>query len=501
MKDYDVIIIGVGLAGLYCALSMSEHIRVALISNAPIEKSNSYLAQGGVAAPVGKEDSPELHYEDTLSCGHDLGKKEAILELTRSAKLEICRLESMGVNFDLRSDGSYLLGMEGAHRMARILRIGDFTGKAIMETLWKRTLERENIVLFKESLVYEVNSMNTGFVVKALAQDTPLNLCSKEVVFATGGISRLYKRTSNNSGLEGLGLAPAIKLGVETSHLNWIQFHPTIFHRLNENRKGVEHSTGQKKESFLISEAVRGEGAFLLNEKLERFMPKYHEKGELAPRDVVSKAILNEISQQNNPFVWLDVRHIGVLMMKERFPTISQYCEDQGLNLEHDLIPVSPGAHYSMGGLNVNLEGETNIDGIYAIGECAHTGVHGKNRLASNSLLEALVFSSKAASSINQRHNDGNITKDYILAPDENDESSLEIPHHSFDLDELNLWMDEHFGVTKDIDYSVAMLQRIRHMLQFPVAYVKVNPLDVVKNNVLVILEKMLSQELQDEKL
>ena len=501
MKDYDVVIIGVGLAGLYCALTMSEQLRVALISNASIEKSNSYLAQGGVAAPVGKGDSPELHFEDTLACGHDLGKKEAIMALTCEAKLEIQRLESMGVNFDVNNDGSYLLGMEGAHRIPRILRVGDFTGKAIMEILWQRILEKSNIEIFEESLVYEVSSYNKHFITKALSHEMDLGLFSKEVVFATGGISRLFMRTSNNSGLDGLGLAPAIKLGVETSHLNWIQFHPTVFHQVKETHQGIEQSAGDKKKSFLISEAVRGEGAFLLNEKLERFMFSYHEKGELAPRDVVSKAILNEISRQKNPFVWLDVRHIGVLMMKERFPTISQYCEDQGLNLDRDLIPVSPGAHYTMGGLNVNLEGETNIEGIYAVGECAHTGVHGKNRLASNSLLEALVFSSKAASSINHRHVHEDMTEGRSFASQVIDEKRLKIPRHQFDLGEFNLWMDDHFGVKKDVDHIVAMLQRVKHMINFPTEYVALNAIDIEKNNVLIILEKMLSQELQDEKL
>lgn len=501
MKDYDVVIIGVGLAGLYCALSMSEQLRIALISNASIEKSNSYLAQGGVAAPVGEDDSPELHYEDTITCGHFLGNKEAIMTLTHEAKKEIRRLETFGVKFDLKSDGTYLLGMEGAHHMPRILRVGDYTGKAIMETLWKRILEKRNIEIVDEALVYEVDSYKKGFIVKSLCHETVISLISNEVVFATGGISRLFKRTSNNSGLEGLGLAPAIKLGVETSHLNWIQFHPTVFHQMKENSIGNEHHGGDKKESFLISEAVRGEGAFLLNEKLERFMLDYHVKGELAPRDVVSKAIINELSRQKNPFVWLDVRHIGSKMMKERFPTISRFCEDQGLVLDRDLIPVSPGAHYTMGGLNVNLEGETNIDGIYAIGECAHTGVHGKNRLASNSLLEALVFSSKAASKINQKYEDENLTGGRILIPDMKDETSLKIPHHQFDLEELNHWMDEHFGVKKDDEFIVTMLQRVKHMLQFPVDYVEINTIDIVKNNMLIILEKMLSQELQDEKL
>ena len=501
MKDYDVVIIGVGLAGLYCALCMNEQLRVALISNASIEKSNSYLAQGGVAAPVGKDDSPELHYEDTLACGHYLGNKEAIMTLTHEAKSEIRRLEALDVKFDLKNEGTYLLGMEGAHHMPRILRVGDYTGKAIMETLWKRVLERRNIEILDDALVYEVDSTKSGFIVKAFCCDAALSVLSTEVVFATGGISRLFRRTSNNSGLEGLGLALAIKLGVETSHLNWVQFHPTVFHQIKDKINGNEHHLGDKKESFLISEAVRGEGAFLLNEKLERFMPSYHEKGELAPRDVVSKAIINELSRQKNPFVWLDVRHIGFKIMKERFPTISQYCEDQGLNLDDDLIPVSPGAHYTMGGLNVNLEGETNINGIYAIGECAHTGVHGKNRLASNSLLEALVFSCKAASRINQKYEDDNLTGERILIPDIKDETSLKIPHHQFDLEELSHWMDEHFGVKKDDEHIVTMLQRVKHMLKFPENYVEINSLDIVKNNMMIILEKMLSQELQDEKL
>lgn len=476
MEGYDVVIIGMGLAGVYCALSIDDACSVALIANGSIEQTNSYLAQGGVAAPVGDGDSAQKHFEDTWACGHNLGNQAAIKQLTYDATAEIKRLEAFGVHFDMLESGAYLLGMEGAHSMPRILRVGDYTGKAIMQTLWERVLEKKNIHIFDHTLVYGLETYEDQKMVKALIGDKPCGFVAPQVVFATGGVSRLYHRTSNNTGLMGLGIAPAIAFGVQTSHLNWIQFHPTVFH----------HSQGGSQDAFLISEAVRGEGAYLLNEKLERFMVGRHPKAELAPRDVVSRAIYETVKEQSLPHVWLDVRHIGVEHVAKRFPTIYAYCCEQGLDLSKDLIPVSPGAHYTMGGIQTDLNGKTNIEGIYAIGECANTGVHGKNRLASNSLLEAMVFASKAAQ---------NICKSQLKTIDVIINGIDQIPHFDFNLDDIATWMDDHLGVEKNMDGVVSMIQLLEHRMRHPDEIRPVNAEDVIKNNTLIVLKELLAQE------
>ena len=484
IHQYDVVIIGAGLSGVYCALTMDPSLRIAILSNGTIEDTNSYLAQGGVAAPIGPSDTPESHFDDTMSCGHFVNDEHAVRQLTVCAKEEIRMIEALGVVFDKNPDGSYLMGMEGAHHLPRILRIGDYTGKAILETLWKRVQERENIDIFTDAFVYELLSAEDHTIsLKVLDKGEQSVFQSRSVVIATGGMGRLYSRTSNSEKIVGDGIALAIKSGIHVSHLNWIQFHPTVFYNVKGSQNG-----------FLISEAVRGDGGMLLNQSGERFMEKYHPLKELAPRDIVSASILKELDHQTIPYVFLDVRHIGNDKMSQRFPTIYAYCREQGLDLDTDLIPVAPGAHYAMGGITVDLNGRTNLPNVYAVGECSYTGVHGKNRLASNSLLEAIVFAKKVSEAIGQAHLELSqdlldITKCSV---------DTEMPLYDINPFRIRQWMDANMGIVKDYQAIRQMVKLIDETLQHPKEKCDVTIEAIQKQNMLLVTQYMLMQTLQE---
>jgi len=475
--EFDVVIIGSGLAGVYCALSLDESFKIAIISNGAIKETNSYLAQGGVAAPIGVNDSAISHFNDTMSCGHFMNNENAVRQLTDCANEEIEALMQLGVKFDRNSDGSFQLGMEGAHSLARILRIGDYTGKAIMESLWSKVKERENITTIDHGFVYSIEKNK----VDALIDGKPISLLSGTIVIATGGMGRLYNRTSNNVNITGDGIALAINTGLRVEHLNWIQFHPTVFYNLEGPQRG-----------FLISEAVRGDGGYLLNANEDRFMARYHAMLELAPRDIVSGAILKELKNQDLPYVWLDVRHIGNEKMALRFPTIYEHCRKHGLNLDVDLIPVAPGAHYSMGGISVDLNGKTNLEGIYAIGECAYTGVHGINRLASNSLLEAIVFAKKTAEEImKMNHKHENVIQIHS-------EENNKMPHYDIETIALTQWMDQNMGIEKNYAEIEIMKNKLEMILSNPVSFEPINIQEIKTNNALVVMKEMLANALKE---
>ena len=482
---FDVVIIGTGLSGIYTALSLDEQLKIAIVSTGSIKATNSYLAQGGVAAAVGKDDSVASHYQDTMACGHQVNNKAAVEQLTSCTKEEIDHLIALGVKFDQNPDGRFQFGMEGAHSHPRILRIGDYTGKAIMETLLQRVLERKNITILNDVLVYQLDEVqNEGKVLDVLSCGKLVRMHAKSIVIATGGMGRLYCRTSNSLNITGDGVALAIKAGICVKHLDWVQFHPTVF-----------YNTFGEQEGFLISEAVRGDGGLLLNQKFERFMLNYHDKLELAPRDVVSKAIHLELQNQSNPFVWLDVRHIGNEKMALRFPTIYDYCRAHGLNLDTDFIPVAPGAHYAMGGIEVDLDGRTSCDGIYAVGECAYTGVHGKNRLASNSLLEAIVFAKKTAQAINY----SNANAFHHLNDNNSDVVETDkIPTFEIELIDLAIWMDANMGIEKNMPQIEMMKDKLENMLKSPENYSKINRDAIKKHNALIVMKEMLLHVLQE---
>ena len=490
---FDIASIGSGLSGIYTALSLDERLKIAILSTGSIAETNSYLAQGGVAAAVGEHDSSLRHYQDTMACGHQVNNEAAVKQLTECTKEEIDCIISLGVKFDLNADGSFQFGMEGAHSMPRILRIGDYTGKAIMETLWQRVLERENITIISDALVYNLTNNQADIkVLDILSCGELIQICSKSVVIASGGMGRLYKRTSNNINITGDGAALAIKAGITVKHLDWIQFHPTVFY----------NTTGEQ-EGFLISEAVRGDGGILLNEKHERIMTKYHDKLELAPRDIVSRVIHLELQKQGNPFVWLDVRHIGNEKMALRFPTIYAYCRAHGLDLDKDFIPVAPGAHYSMGGIEVDLSGRTSCEGVYAVGECAYTGVHGKNRLASNSLLEAIVFAKKTAQAINRDTLDGFTKMGCDYEQDCTHVQPLDyLPTFEIELSELAMWMDANMGIEKNIPEIEIMYQKLASRLNSFISSPKRSHIDretIKKHNALIVMKEMLCHVLEEK--
>ncbi|WP_105614071.1 L-aspartate oxidase [Vallitalea okinawensis] len=384
----DVVIIGGGLAGIITALQIDPHLKVVLLTKNKIKDSNSYLAQGGIAATL--DDNYISHINDTMEIGHQLNNKEIVTFLVNESKKTINLLESLGVIFDQTEQG-YRLTCEGGHQHQRILHIKDQTGKGILLALFDVLMNRHNIELMEDTACVDLLIHSTECHGVQIIKDNLLQpLYARHTVLATGGIGGIYVRSTNRSHLYGDGIAMAFRHQVQLCDMEFVQFHPTAFY----------DATGGK--SFLISEAVRGEGAHLVHRDGERFMLRYHEKKELAGRDMVSQAIYKEMIACNQPCVYLDMRHLDTAYMTDRFPYIQSRCLEKGIDISKDLIPVSPVQHYVMGGVKTDLNGCTSILGLYACGECAHTGIHGANRLASNSLLECVVFGNQVASSINK---------------------------------------------------------------------------------------------------
>lgn len=381
----DFLIIGSGIAGLFTALKASAFGEVIVLTKKSIEDSNTGLAQGGIAAAVHEDDSPLLHLEDTLEAGAGLCNIEAVDVLVREGPRRVLELMAAGANFDMK-DGSISLGREGAHSKARILHATDATGEEIRQALVKscqgespskgriKILERQFLI---DIITNEAKQECLGVLVYDDEKKEKILYIAKATVIATGGAGQLYKYTTNPAVATGDGMAACFRAGCELSDLEFFQFHPTVLH-------------SQDTQRFLISEAVRGEGGKLFNLEGKQFMSKYHPLEELAPRDVVSRAIWNEMLESGNDNVLLDMRHIPVLT--KRFPNIYKNCLERGLDISTELLPVSPAAHYVMGGIKTGTNGETRLYGLYACGEAACTGVHGANRLASNSLLEGIVF-------------------------------------------------------------------------------------------------------------
>ncbi|MBI2832599.1 MAG: L-aspartate oxidase [Chloroflexi bacterium] len=383
MKQYDYIIVGSGIAGLYTALQAKEHGSVLIITKGSIDDCNTKHAQGGIAAAVSKGDSPELHFRDTIAAGDGLCDDEAVRILTGEAPARITDLVNYGVPFDT-VEGEIALTREAAHSVSRILHAGgDATGAHIEMTLSCQVASE--IQVLEDCLATEI-LLEEGRVSGVRTLDSRLGAVEefgcRFLILATGGGGQLYKFNTNSAIATGDGIALAYNAGAEIMDMEFFQFHPTAL-RL----PGVA--------PFLISEAVRGEGGVLRNVKGRRFMTDYAPEGDLATRDVVARSILYEMKKTGANNVFLDVTRLPVHVLTTRFPNIYRFCLEHGLNIARDMIPVAPAAHYMMGGIRTDTWGETNIPGLFAAGEVACTGVHGANRLASNSMLETLVFSKR----------------------------------------------------------------------------------------------------------
>jgi L-aspartate oxidase len=383
----DFLVIGAGVAGLRAAVELAGAGTVLVLAKREVTESNTQWAQGGIAAALSDEDEISLHLQDTLQAGDGLCNPEAARVLVEDAPERIDELILWGTEFD-RQGTKLTFGREGAHSRNRILHAhGDSTGREILRALYAKTKTLKSISVrefeFSTDLIVENGRICGIHLISDRGEKQQMS--ASAVLLATGGMGQLYRNTTNPAVATGDGVAMAFRAGAEVSDMEFIQFHPTALYLKNTPR-------------FLLSEALRGEGAYLRNIEMHRFMPKYHPMGELAPRDVVARAILHEleVSHIKDPIVYLDLTHLDADRVKKRFPRIYATCMQYNIDITTDLIPIRPAAHYAMGGVRTDLDGRCTLPGLYAAGEAAATGVHGANRLASNSLLEGLVFGARA---------------------------------------------------------------------------------------------------------
>jgi len=384
--DADVLIIGSGLAGLLLALRLeSPDRRVILVSKGELGQSNSSWAQGGVAAVTGANpfDSPEIHLADTISSGAGLTDVDAAREIVFGGGRLIAEFDRLGVPFDKNPGGQFDLALEGGHKQARVLHRKDTTGRSITDTLSEKVRQlaaQDRITLLEHGYATDLVMVDGVCVgAKILTNDSRLHVRAGHTVLATGGLGQVFERTTNPTIATGDGIAIAYRAGAELADMEFVQFHPTALRLDNA-------------PAFLISEAARGAGATLLDHKGKRFVTRFHQDGELATRDIVSRAIHSVMLENDLQQVYLDLRPIGVDVVAERFPNIVKTCAQYGIDVFKEPVPIAPAAHYMMGGIKATVSGQTSVPGLYAIGECACTGLHGANRLASNSLLEAGVM-------------------------------------------------------------------------------------------------------------
>lgn len=409
MDKFDVIVVGSGISGLSFSIKLAEKrkdISIVLFTKAENNESNTRYAQGGIAGVFNlKEDSFQSHIQDTLQAGGNECNREIVEKIIRSAPERIAELESWGVNFTKDRNGNNSAALEGGHSFPRVIHAKDATGNEIENVLLQKIKNYPNITLLNHVEVIELLKKEDaidGVKVIDKKNNSIYQIHSKVVALSTGGCGQLFQFTTNPKIATGDGVALAYKVGAKIEGMNYIQFHPTAFF--------------EKKKSplFLISEAVRGKGAYIVNKEGKRFVFDYDTRGELATRDIVTKAILKEMNLNNSENVFLDCRHISSEVFKNEFPTIHQYCEQNGIKTEFDLIPIIPAAHYQCGGISVDEYGETTVRNLFAIGECSNTGMHGKNRLASNSLLEAIAFAHFAAEKIGDSLVKETIINEYI---------------------------------------------------------------------------------------
>jgi L-aspartate oxidase len=438
---YDVVVIGSGIAGLVAALTAAPRARVAVLTKAALDEGCSRHAQGGIAAAVGPEDSPELHYADTIAAGRGLCDERAVHILVEEAPRRVRELVEWGVGFDTQ-DGLLMVGREAAHSRPRILHArGDATGLAIETALIDR-LRARGVDVFERHHATRLLTSTGGRCCGVETVDVDTNstrsFVANAVVLASGGAGRLWRNTTNPEPATGDGIALAWQAGAEVAAMEFVQFHPTALALEGAPR-------------FLISEAVRGEGAHVVNSRGERFLFETDERGELAPRDVVAQTVWHELQRSGDACVYLDCAPLRD-RAAVRFPTIHRTCLQFGIDITRDRIPIAPAAHYLIGGVRTDLQGATTVPGLYACGEVASSGVHGANRLASNSLLESVVFGHRAAESALRDHAElpppspSHRDRD---VDDSNDRNNV-APDVALLADRLRSTMWEHVGVERD---------------------------------------------------
>jgi L-aspartate oxidase len=458
-KHYDVLVIGSGAAGLTLALSLSKNNRVAILSKGQLREGSTWYAQGGIAAVLDENDSVASHVEDTLKAGAGLCHKDTVEFTVKRSTKAIQWLIDLGVHFTKTEDASdYHLTQEGGHSRRRIIHSADATGKAVHTTLAESARNADNLHIFENHIALDIireadastgRYRSVGAYVYDRNKDSVETFTSKVVVLATGGASKVYLYTSNPDGASGDGIAMAWRSGCRVANLEFNQFHPTCLY----------HS---KAKSFLLTEALRGEGAHLKLPDGTRFMKRFHPSEELAPRDVVARAIDHEMKRLGSDCVYLDISHKSDAFIAQHFPTVKKQCEKFGIDICNEAIPVVPAAHYTCGGVMVNHQGRTDLDKLYAIGETSFTGLHGANRMASNSLLECLVYAQSAAEDIQAQIHDINEPKTPPAWDESRVTNSDEDVIISHNWDELRRFMWDYVGIVR----TRKRLERATHRIR-----------------------------------
>ncbi len=461
-SSVDFLVIGSGLAGLALALKVAHRGRVLICSKAPVEVTNTAMAQGGIAAVMSEEDSLEKHVQDTLVAGAGLCQEQIVRMVVEQGPDRIQDLVNWGVRFDLAQNKAFALTREGGHSMRRILHFADHTGQEIHSRLLEEIKKHPNIEILENQFAIDlITSQNLApfsvgqnrclgaYLMDSQKRDV-YAVKARTTILATGGAGKVYRFTSNWSGATGDGIAMAYRAGARVGNLEFMQFHPTcLYHPQSRN--------------FLISEALRGEGGELINDQGEAFMKSSHKLGSLAPRDIVARSIDAEMKKTGAECVYLDMTHLSREFLQQRFPVIFKKCKELGIDISTQAIPVVPAAHYLCGGVITNSNGETDIHGLFALGETALTGLHGANRLASNSLLECLVFAHNSSEWILSHLEEYNfVDQTFDLPPVHQKEDSDELIVVTHMWDEIRRLMWNYVGIVR----SQRRLERAKHRLE-----------------------------------